>query len=393
MTGANLLAIAGDLSIDLQLADKGRHRASISSRRPLDIARLYVGKTPEQLVASLPRLFSVCGVAQARTVMRACAHALQLDIAPERQRAQDRLVAAEMLREHALRVLMGWNRLLHLPVSSDSARLLTGSVGTLRQALFAGTDPFAGVCAPAADEAAVAALVARLTEALEREIFGESLDVFLSRRDLEALAGWAAGADTPAAYLVGCVMGRNWSAEGASAIAPLPSDDHAAIADRLAAADASAFVAHPLLAGTPHETSALTRNEGHPLVAAAIARFGRGLLARLVARLVEIARLPALLLCTAADREAPAALGEGRGIAATETARGRLVHYVQVLEGRIADIRILAPTEWNFHPLGVVAESLRNLSAGPLDEVKRKAELIIETIDPCVGYELRLAHA
>ena len=43
----------------------------------------------------------------------------------------------------------------------------------------------------------------------------------------------------------------------------------------------------------------------------------------------------------------------GQGFAAVDSARGRLYHGVRLdAAGRIADYRIVAPTEWNFHPAG-----------------------------------------
>ena len=72
-----------------------------------------------------------------------------------------------------------------------------------------------------------------------------------------------------------------------------------------------------------------------------------------------------------------------------EAARGRLVHRVEMENGTIGSYRILAPTEWNFHPRGVVAESLATLRGGR-DKVEQQARLLINAIDPCVGYELSL---
>lgn len=388
-----MISLDSGLTIHLQLAGKGHHRAVISSHRPVDIARLFVGKTPEQLQASLPRLFSVCGVAQACAVSRACALARGEELAPTRLAAQDRLVGAEMLREHVLRVLIGWSKALGLPLASAAARLAVGFVAQQRHSLFGSSEPFSRGAAPASDEVAAARQVAILREALECEVFGESLEMFLGRGDLEAIAGWSAGADTPAAHLVGRVIDNGWSAEGACTTAPLPAGSAAQLAERLTAADAGSFIARPTLDGAACETTALTRQMRQPLVADIVQRFGRGLLARLIARLVEIAQLPARLLAAAGVAAPTTELASGSGLSAIETARGRLVHYVELVGGRIAKFRILAPTDWNFHPEGALAASLANLRPGPLDEMRRKADLLIETIDPCVGYELRLAHA
>jgi Ni,Fe-hydrogenase I large subunit len=70
-------------------------------------------------------------------------------------------------------------------------------------------------------------------------------------------------------------------------------------------------------------------------------------------------------------------------------ARGLLLHRVTLQAGQISDYRILAPTEWNFHPQGVVAQALGSLRGDP-EWVERAAGQLIEAIDPCVGYSLSI---
>ncbi len=77
------------------------------------------------------------------------------------------------------------------------------------------------------------------------------------------------------------------------------------------------------------------------------------------------------------------------GLSQIPAARGLLVHRVRLAEGRVKDYRILAPTEWNFHPEGVVAAGLDAMAArsdGP--ELEPLARLFIAAVDPCVEFEL-----
>jgi coenzyme F420-reducing hydrogenase alpha subunit len=67
------------------------------------------------------------------------------------------------------------------------------------------------------------------------------------------------------------------------------------------------------------------------------------------------------------------------------------MHRVELADGLVAGYRILAPTEWNFHPAGVVVAGLAgsNLARLPDDaELKRRAALYITAVDPCVAYDL-----
>ena len=77
--------------------------------------------------------------------------------------------------------------------------------------------------------------------------------------------------------------------------------------------------------------------------------------------------------------------GNGRGFAAVDSARGRLYHSVQLDEaGRIADYRIVAPTEWNFHHEGPFARALRAARIDAGAEAKRRIERLAFVFDPCI---------
>jgi Ni,Fe-hydrogenase I large subunit len=64
--------------------------------------------------------------------------------------------------------------------------------------------------------------------------------------------------------------------------------------------------------------------------------------------------------------------------------------------GRIADYRIVAPTEWNFHPQGPFVRLLTGANIGTGALARRRVERLAFVFDPCiaVGVEIRdPAHA
>lgn len=78
------------------------------------------------------------------------------------------------------------------------------------------------------------------------------------------------------------------------------------------------------------------------------------------------------------------------GLAQLQAARGLLIHRLELRHGRVYDYRIAAPTEWNLHPEGVVAQGLKHLKAESPNDLRRQAELLINSVDPCVLYNLKL---
>ncbi len=82
----------------------------------------------------------------------------------------------------------------------------------------------------------------------------------------------------------------------------------------------------------------------------------------------------------------PVAPGIGRSL--VETARGILMHEI-VLDGkRIADYLIVAPTEWNFHPQGILADQLLGQNAEDRDALQQYVAQAVAALDPCVPWEL-----
>jgi coenzyme F420-reducing hydrogenase alpha subunit len=88
-------------------------------------------------------------------------------------------------------------------------------------------------------------------------------------------------------------------------------------------------------------------------------------------------------------------LGENIGMSAIETSRGLLIHVVRLANEKIADYRIVAPTEWNFHPAGALVEALTQAMAvlAPDEVVAKRAEAICQSLDPCVSFAVEVSHA
>lgn len=86
--------------------------------------------------------------------------------------------------------------------------------------------------------------------------------------------------------------------------------------------------------------------------------------------------------------------GPRQGMAWVEMARGLLVHQIEIDgsggDARVAACRVLAPTEWNFHPQGVVAQRVAGMDTGrPAEDTERRVRLLMAAFDPCVPFELR----
>lgn len=162
-------------------------------------------------------------------------------------------------------------------------------------------------------------------------------------------------------------------------------------------ADAYTWCKAPRYAGEVAEVGALARQavDGQPLLRDYLGRHGASVTARVVARLLEIARIVPLMeewtrslrpgepFCTGA-----ALPEDGHGVGLVEAARGTLGHWLSIRRGRIERYQIVAPTTWNFSPRdaaglpGPLEQALVGIPAG--DGAPPTVQHVVRSFDPCM---------
>jgi coenzyme F420-reducing hydrogenase alpha subunit len=378
----------GIIRIELS-ANAGKGAARIENARPLGLASRFSGKKPADVANFVPLVFSICRAAQSAASEQAIENALGIEASPRTKAMRSLLVLGETAREHALQVLHSWPHCVHTPepaMASASIKRLLALDRELGKARAANDIDFARI------EHAVAELTAILGEA----VFGETLEEWLARRDAGELSLWAQRNETLAQTLFEYLIQTGVADAGAAEIAPLPEMKPEDLLATLLGTGANAFVARPEWGGSPRETTPLSRLARNPLIESVKEHHGPGLLARLTACLAELAEIPGRMRALAnslvdADHETKApARDSGVGFGFAEAARGRLIHAVEIADGVVQRYRILAPTEWNFHPQGAAAKGLAGIALAPPARREALARLFITAVDPCVGYELSL---
>jgi hypothetical protein len=344
---------------------------SLACERPMVGAalmqRLAEGRRASLLPDLLASVFTLCAAAQRATARRAVLAACGQADTPTAGTRESLQLGLATAREH----LQRWA--LDLP----SAVPVNG----------AAPDPRwlrdAPVFAPATTERTREAAAAALPGWLEVRLFGQPPAQWLARWQHEGadwLSTWARTHDHPV-----CRWLRTARDEAQAFVLPcralaLPAGGEAgwrALADALAREPE--FARHPTWLGQPAETGAWTRTEGPVPV--------RTLWDRLGARLAELAALavsPGRLVAGALP------LGDGAGLAWTEMSRGLLIHWI-CLENSPSDpalaratiCRVIAPTEWNFHPAGALAHALAAPGTTPA-----QALLAAAVLDPCIAFDV-----
>jgi len=341
----------------------------LHSTRPDVAAALLHGRTGDELCAAVPRLFALCGASQGVACALACAAASGAAPASDVVARGNAATAAEIVRESSRHWLLDAPRF-------EGDTVPPGALLAARRAAHWHLGDAAG------------------SSAIALAAFGMPAGEWLALRTLDELDAWI-DADAPAVSARALRRVRDeaagWPAD-AGAVALLPAQDGAVhIGEWLPPPGAEApFARQPVWRGQPAETGALARQQHDVLVAALLQRGVHRVLTRGVARLRELARL--------LTGEAPPLAGvipapPGTGIAWADNARGLLVHQVQLAEGRSLAYRIVAPTEWNFHPQGAVPRSLQGAPAADADAARRLAGRLINSLDPCVAWQVGIDDA
>jgi Ni,Fe-hydrogenase I large subunit len=355
--------LAGELKVRLAVRDGRVHGVDIESTRPQAAHRLLSGRPGAEAVALVPRLFSICGRSQ--HIAAELALLAARGAAGTADAAQVRRIESEMAQEYLWRVLIDWSR--ELGTTADAV-----TMAMARSALERDDRD-------------------QLRRIVERHVLGTDARQWPERRsDFEQ---WVDRGGTVAARYLAQVQ-RDGPDRGAGAVPLLPRFDVGDTAPRIVRqldADPE-FERQPTFNGEPAETGALARLDGQSLVAELAAAHGRSTLVRFAARLTELARI-----ACSDDPDAPLAgslnLGPGRGLAWVETARGLLLHQIDLDGDRVARYRIVAPTEWNFHPRGALTAAMLGRHEPCTPTLRRHAERLLQSLDPCVAYRLEVDHA
>lgn len=370
----------GEITVRLSCSDHLVHKVSVASSRTGLPPRLVRGRPPADVQRLVPLLFSICQRAQgaASAAAIAAAQGLEAPVREQERRALD--VALETLQEGVWRLLIDWPR-------SMDEQAQVPAVASVRHASGAVVD----------DGATLDTLLAVAGDVLRERVYGTHAEDWLAATDLAALDHWVeAGATLPARLLRR--MRDEAPGLGRSDVALMPD----ATPENLRRSVIAGLEADPEYArlprwgGSPAETGALARQAGAPLIAALLERDGRTASTRFVARLVELAVLVRDLRARSAGRVAAVrghALSGGAGLGLAETARGLLLHQVQVERGFVTNYCIVAPTEWNFHPHGPLEQGLTGRSATDHGRLERDARLVVQSLDPCVACRVEIADA
>jgi hypothetical protein len=342
----------------------------VSSTRP-QAYRMLKGRRPENVMQMVPLLYSVCGKAQ-----QAASHAAIAMAQGVALQQDGRSVACEAMQEHLWRLLLDWPEQLGLPQHRQqfvgwhgSLKEIANGHGNAQNLLAKLHQQLLGMTH---EEWQQIDSYAKLNEWLKSGR-GALASVF-SALDLKESELDFVGETVP------CALLPNWTAAEVWKI-------YAGYLDH-------GFTAVPQYEGKPMETGPLAYQQVTPLLQDVLRKRPTRLLARLIARLVDLLdSAEALAQENYNGRIQSVSAVSASGLSIVRTARGMLLHYVRIEAGRVAEYLSVAPTEWNFHPQGALVSGLIGLKESDEESLMGKVKTYVLSLDPCVEYEIGISHA
>lgn len=362
------MSIAGNLTLKLVIGAGRVTSVEIGSTRPR-ATRLLAGKTATAALSLLPLLFTVCATAQ-QLAGGAAVAAAQGRVIPATP-AERLALLCETTQEHLWRLLLDWPHLL------GQSQLQAEFALWFRRLGLAGKSG----CWPDWGDT-FGSFVATAIVGMPLEVWVQ-LANFAPSGDGQSLAEniWRDLPETPTLEHGG------W----------LPRASAAVFADELGNDWSEAFARAPQWQGATAETGPLARWRTHPLLTAALRRYGRSARTRVLARLMDLVQC-ARDIAAGADEPSAATIdacsvAPGLGVACVETARGTLLHRVHLEDQHVAEYTLVAPTEWNFHRHGAFAATLLGASAENPESLRHQAAALALALDPCVPFRIEIEHA
>lgn len=343
------------------------------------LGQLLRGQHGDEVTRSLGSVFTLCAHAHRRTAELALAAALgpRQAVGPASPPAA---LVLETARDHLRSMALDWPQ--RLPEA--------GAAGTDLQWLRDCPLPLVARYAPT-DNAAAMAQLGQLRAWLEERFLGQPIGQWLQDKHApEAFADWC---QTQATHLPPARCLSIWHPLASRLQIPasclqvlhqdpgLQSQQLTELAQAMVAA--TDFVQQPTWRGQCAENGPWTRLRHGPQQDGT----RRSAWWRLSARWLELlalANAEANPMNSAAPLLSSGSLwlAQGQALGWCEMARGLLLHWVQLdAEGGVLDYRVLAPTEWNFHPQGALARAVAALN--PHDQ--RSAAMLAAAFDPCVS--------
>lgn len=371
--------ISGRLDVKVKWREGVIEQVLLSSSRPQRVTELFTGKKVEDVIDLVPMLYSLCGVSQKVAAIKAAESALRIQPTDQVEQIRGMLVTAEAARELALRLYSDWlPDELNIKVKVIKWFVEVNDEYDWALKINPECKNFADLnaCANKLDEIL---MLSGYKFVLNDQSFRSTYKLLSSKMASE-VKGVFADESTSLTNAESSVIDFADTAVQAEVVGQLESER------------AFLFCSEPELRNRPYENSIYSLNYdcNDMNKKGFFCDFG-SLEFRFFILSYVLFSMPERIRKGTNDSLIKSSYS---GLGIVKAARGVLMHYM-VLDGEpvskatVADYKIVAPTEWNFHPQGTLVKMLEGAKVSK-KQLFVLVDSLIRLVDPCVKWQLQL---
>jgi coenzyme F420-reducing hydrogenase alpha subunit len=390
------MPIEGEIKISVVARSGQVESVSITSTRPLHITKLFAGKSIDSVADIMNAIYHLCNTAHRFAFLRLLDESTVIKLSQNEIKAYELLLDLETIREHCFSIASKWNQDAEATVNSNIINLLS-TLKEINATLFLNTDPLSLVDKELQAFDSIEILTLKLEQQLQNLLLGFKCNAESVFKDINSFNNWLKVGKSQGATFLNYLLQHQLNKIGNIEVFHLPDLDPKNISDFLYN---DAYIQQPNYQDITYETTPYSRQSNHQLIKQLVNINGNGVFTRAASQLLEVFELLNKVKCNYRNIETEIIsynfqfpVHETSALVQLEAARGRLVHQLSIKDEKIKSYQILAPTEWNFHPEGVLNHMIRSLNFTDKEDLISKVKLLVNAVDPCVGYSVEIDHA
>ncbi|SHN91517.1 nickel-dependent hydrogenase large subunit [bacterium endosymbiont of Bathymodiolus sp. 5 South] len=390
------MSIEGEITIKVITNSGVAKETLITSSRPLHIPQLFIDQPVQKVAETLDSLYQLCNTAHRFAFLRLLDKCKVISLSENEVLAYQLLLDLETIREHCFSISSKWRINDNQKINKNMIDLLA-TLKEINSTLFSVGNPLSLLDKTLQSFACIKNLVEKLKTQLTLTLIGEQFNAETVFSNIHNFDYWIKTQSSDCAIFLHNIQQSKFGDLGKVKTQFLPNITTAEITVLL---NDDAFIAQPSHNGICYETTPYTRQINHPLIQQLSAKYDAGLLSRVATQLLEIFELMSRvkgnytqIYSEDIHYNKVASIDATSAIVEVEAARGKLIHSLTVQGDQVKAYRILSPTQWNFHPQGILKQMIQALNFNNKQDLVNKITLLVNAIDPCVGYKIKVIDA
>ncbi|SFV58821.1 Hydrogenase maturation factor HoxV/HupK [hydrothermal vent metagenome] len=389
------MPIDGKIKIKVTVSSSVIKSIFITSSRPTHITQLFTEQSIQKVATTIDALYQLCNIAHRFAFLRLLDKCKVISLSKNEIMAYQLLLDLETIKEHCFSIATKWCINDNQIINKNIIELLA-TIKKINSSLFSSDNTLSLNKKTIQSFSIIKPLIEKLEQQLTIAIIGNEFDAKTIFDNSSNFKHWIETKNSDCAIFLHNIQKYQFGDMGNINANFLPNTVIKKLTNLL---NNDNFISQPSYKDSCYETTPYARQSNHPLIQQLFDKYGSGVFTRASAQLLEIFELLKRIktnytqihnediyykINTSANATAMVNI---------DAARGKLIHRLSIQGEKIKTYRILSPTQWNFHPQGVLKQMIKLIYFKDKQDLNDKIKLLVNAIDPCVGYVIEIDYA